>query len=167
MKEIPVTSPESDALSADLKKRGMSFVGSTIIYAFLQAAGLVDDHLVSCWRKSQVWAEWFSQISISSGKKQTKRKEWNLNFIPFQGQRSNEDNVCRKKTLFILKCFYFENWAVHFLLKNILNISGSLKNFWVRMTHFLQYDLCRIYSAFSTVWKRTVPYDNYQLLDKE
>ena len=54
MKDIPVTSPESDALSADLKKRGMSFVGSTIIYAFMQAAGLVDDHLVSCWRKSQV-----------------------------------------------------------------------------------------------------------------
>lgn len=51
MKDIRITSPESDALSKDLKKRGMSFVGSTIIYAFMQAAGLVDDHLVSCWRK--------------------------------------------------------------------------------------------------------------------
>ncbi|MCB1179261.1 MAG: DNA-3-methyladenine glycosylase I [Leptospiraceae bacterium] len=51
MKEIPVTSPESDALSQDLKKRGMKFVGSTIIYAFMQAAGLVDDHLVDCFRK--------------------------------------------------------------------------------------------------------------------
>lgn len=51
MIEVPVTSPESDALSKDLKKRGMSFVGSTIIYAFMQAAGLLDDHLVSCFRK--------------------------------------------------------------------------------------------------------------------
>ncbi len=51
MKEVPITSPESDALSKDLKKRGMSFVGSTIIYAFMQAAGLVDDHLFSCFRK--------------------------------------------------------------------------------------------------------------------
>lgn len=50
LKEIPVTSPESDALSKDLKKRGMTFVGSTIIYAFMQAVGLVDDHLADCWR---------------------------------------------------------------------------------------------------------------------
>lgn len=47
--EVPVTTPESDALSKDLKKRGMTFVGSTIIYAFMQAVGLVDDHLVHCW----------------------------------------------------------------------------------------------------------------------
>lgn len=45
---VPTTSKESDALSKDLKKRGMSFVGSTIIYAYIQAVGLVDDHLVSC-----------------------------------------------------------------------------------------------------------------------
>ncbi|MCH9626069.1 MAG: DNA-3-methyladenine glycosylase 1 [Chlamydiales bacterium] len=49
LKEIPVTTPESDALSKDLKKRGMNFVGSTIIYAFMQAVGMVDDHLVDCW----------------------------------------------------------------------------------------------------------------------
>lgn len=48
-KEVPVTTPESDALSKDLKKRGMTFVGSTIIYAFMQAVGLVNDHLVGCW----------------------------------------------------------------------------------------------------------------------
>lgn len=48
-KEIPATTPESDALSKDLKKRGMTFVGSTIIYAYMQAVGLVDDHLVDCW----------------------------------------------------------------------------------------------------------------------
>lgn len=47
--EVPVTTPESDALSKDLKKRGMTFVGSTIIYAYMQAVGLVNDHLSDCW----------------------------------------------------------------------------------------------------------------------
>ena len=47
--EVPVTTDISDALSKDLKKRGMSFVGSTIIYAYMQAVGLVDDHLAECW----------------------------------------------------------------------------------------------------------------------
>jgi DNA-3-methyladenine glycosylase I len=46
--EIPATSPESDAMSKDLKKRGFKFVGSTICYAFMQAAGMVNDHLVTC-----------------------------------------------------------------------------------------------------------------------
>lgn len=50
LKDIPASTPISDALSKDLKKRGMSFVGSTIIYAFMQAVGLVDDHLADCWR---------------------------------------------------------------------------------------------------------------------
>lgn len=50
MKELPATSAESDALSKDLKKRGMAFVGSTIIYAHMQATGLVNDHLVACFR---------------------------------------------------------------------------------------------------------------------
>ncbi len=50
MKDIPATSRESDALSKDLKKRGFSFVGSTIIYALMQALGLVNDHVVSCFR---------------------------------------------------------------------------------------------------------------------
>jgi DNA-3-methyladenine glycosylase I len=48
MKEVPATSPESDALSKDLKKRGFTFVGSTIMYAFMQATGLVDDHIAGC-----------------------------------------------------------------------------------------------------------------------
>ncbi len=48
--EIPATSAESDAMSKDLKKRGFSFVGSTICYAFMQAAGLVNDHVVGCFR---------------------------------------------------------------------------------------------------------------------
>ena len=46
--DVPVTTPISDAISKDLKKRGMSFVGSTIIYAYMQAVGLVDDHVVTC-----------------------------------------------------------------------------------------------------------------------
>jgi DNA-3-methyladenine glycosylase I len=49
LKDIPVSTPISDALSKDLKKRGMTFVGSTIIYAYMQAVGLVDDHLAECW----------------------------------------------------------------------------------------------------------------------
>jgi DNA-3-methyladenine glycosylase I len=48
--EIRPTSRESDALSADLKMRGFKFVGSTIIYAHMQATGLVNDHLVTCFR---------------------------------------------------------------------------------------------------------------------
>ncbi|MCH8248449.1 MAG: DNA-3-methyladenine glycosylase I [Proteobacteria bacterium] len=48
--EIPATSPESDALSMDLKKRGFKFVGSTIIYAHMQATGMVNDHVIGCFR---------------------------------------------------------------------------------------------------------------------
>jgi len=50
MKEVPPTTKESDALSKDLIKRGFKFVGSTVIYAHMQACGLVNDHLVDCWR---------------------------------------------------------------------------------------------------------------------
>ncbi len=48
--QVPVTTRESDTISKDLKKRGMSFVGSTIIYAFMQATGMVNDHLKTCWK---------------------------------------------------------------------------------------------------------------------
>jgi DNA-3-methyladenine glycosylase I len=48
--EIPAHTPESDALSKDLKQRGFSFVGSTICYAHMQATGMVNDHLVTCFR---------------------------------------------------------------------------------------------------------------------
>jgi DNA-3-methyladenine glycosylase I len=48
--QVPATTPASDALSRDLKKRGFRFVGSTIVYAFMQAAGLVDDHVAGCFR---------------------------------------------------------------------------------------------------------------------
>ncbi len=50
MQQIPATSPESDAFSKDLKKRGFNFVGSTIIYAHMQAVGMVNDHLTDCFR---------------------------------------------------------------------------------------------------------------------
>ena len=51
--QLPATSPESDALSKELKQHGFQFVGSTIVYAFMQACGLVDDHLESCWRRTE------------------------------------------------------------------------------------------------------------------
>lgn len=50
MRDVPPTTPESDAFSRDLKRRGFSFVGSTIIYAHMQAVGMVNDHLVDCFR---------------------------------------------------------------------------------------------------------------------
>jgi DNA-3-methyladenine glycosylase I len=50
IREVPATTPESDAMSKDLKKRGFRFVGSTICYAFMQASGLVNDHEVTCFR---------------------------------------------------------------------------------------------------------------------
>lgn len=50
MKQIPATTKQSDAMSADLKSRGLKFVGSTICYAFMQAAGMVNDHVVGCFR---------------------------------------------------------------------------------------------------------------------
>jgi len=56
MKQIPATSAESDAFSKDLKRRGFSFVGSTVIYAHMQAVGMVNDHLVDCFRYREVAA---------------------------------------------------------------------------------------------------------------
>jgi len=54
LKQIPATTKESDALSKDLRKRGFKFVGSTVIYAHMQACGLVNDHLTKCWRYKEV-----------------------------------------------------------------------------------------------------------------
>ncbi|MDX5326898.1 MAG: DNA-3-methyladenine glycosylase I [Bacteroidota bacterium] len=54
MKEVPATTPESDALAKDMKKRGFKFLGSTTLYAHMQACGLVNDHLTSCFRHSEV-----------------------------------------------------------------------------------------------------------------
>jgi DNA-3-methyladenine glycosylase I len=54
LKEVPAKTAESDAMSKDLKRRGFKFVGSTICYAFMQAVGLVNDHLVSCFRHAEL-----------------------------------------------------------------------------------------------------------------
>jgi len=54
MSDVPATTPISDAMAKDLKKRGFTFVGSTICYAFMQAAGLVNDHLTDCFRHRQL-----------------------------------------------------------------------------------------------------------------
>jgi len=52
LKEIPATTLLSDAISKDLKKRGFKFVGSTVVYAHMQATGMVNDHVEDCWKKS-------------------------------------------------------------------------------------------------------------------
>ena len=54
LKDIPATSEESDAMSRALKKRGFRFVGSTICYAFMQAAGMVNDHAINCFRHAEL-----------------------------------------------------------------------------------------------------------------
>jgi DNA-3-methyladenine glycosylase I len=62
LQKIPARTPESDAMSTDLKKRGFNFVGSTICYAFMQATGMVNDHMIDCFR-----------YSPSAGKKTSRR----------------------------------------------------------------------------------------------
>ncbi len=54
LRQVPASTAESDAMSKDLRKRGFSFVGTTICYAFMQAVGMVNDHLVDCFRYKQV-----------------------------------------------------------------------------------------------------------------
>ena len=54
LRELPASTPVSDALSADLRKRGFRFVGSTIMYAFMQAVGMVNDHETSCYRHKEI-----------------------------------------------------------------------------------------------------------------
>jgi DNA-3-methyladenine glycosylase I len=52
LKEVPATATLSDTISKDLKKRGFKFVGSTVVYAFMQATGMVDDHVADCWKRT-------------------------------------------------------------------------------------------------------------------
>ena len=54
LREVPATTPESTALSKDLKRRGFTFVGPTIVYAFMQAVGMVNDHATTCFRHEEV-----------------------------------------------------------------------------------------------------------------
>lgn len=53
LSEVPSTTPLSDEISKDLKKRGFKFVGSTVVYAHMQATGMVNDHIISCWTQHQ------------------------------------------------------------------------------------------------------------------
>lgn len=64
LEDYPATSSVSDALSKDLKKRGFKFVGSTIIYAYLQAAGLINDHSQQCYRRQQI-IDSYSSLGVS------------------------------------------------------------------------------------------------------
>lgn len=57
MRDIPARTPESDAMSKDLLKHGFKFVGSTICYAYMQAAGMVNDHLIDCFRYAEVGSD--------------------------------------------------------------------------------------------------------------
>jgi DNA-3-methyladenine glycosylase I len=52
--DVPATTPESDALSADLKNRGFKFMGSTVVYAHMQATGMVNDHTLDCFRRDEI-----------------------------------------------------------------------------------------------------------------
>jgi DNA-3-methyladenine glycosylase I len=54
LRDLPSQTPESDAMSKDLKKRGFRFVGSTIMYAFMQAVGMVNDHEIACYRHREL-----------------------------------------------------------------------------------------------------------------
>jgi DNA-3-methyladenine glycosylase I len=54
LRHVPPTTPESEALSKDLKRRGLTFVGSTIMYAYMQAIGMVNDHIVGCFRYGEI-----------------------------------------------------------------------------------------------------------------
>ncbi|HEX4797653.1 MAG TPA: DNA-3-methyladenine glycosylase I [Burkholderiales bacterium] len=69
MKQVPVRTPVSDALSKDLKRRGFRFVGSTIVYAYMQAVGMVNDHLTNCFRRAQLAALPKSRSSAKLWKK--------------------------------------------------------------------------------------------------
>ena len=67
LSDIPARTPVSDAFSKDLKRRGFNFVGSTIIYAHMQAVGMVNDHVVGCFRRSQVKREFLNGSEAQLG----------------------------------------------------------------------------------------------------
>ena len=85
MSQVPATTPESDALSKDLKKRGFSFVGSTVIYAHMQAAGLVNDHTTDCFRHPSYKK---FRASRSTGKK---KKRWAISLKRVHEPSSTND----------------------------------------------------------------------------
>jgi DNA-3-methyladenine glycosylase I len=91
MSHVPTTTPESDALSKDLKKRGFSFVGSTVIYAHMQAAGLVNDHTTDCFRHP---LNEKSPVSQSQSVKKMNNSAWQSE----RGQGSKAGKANKKTT---------------------------------------------------------------------
>jgi len=89
MKDVPAQTPESDAMSKDLKKRGFTFVGSTICYAFMQAVGMVDDHVAGCFRVEKA-----DPKRDNHGGTETRRRARNLDreYLP----RSHEGTKARR-----------------------------------------------------------------------
>lgn len=69
LKEVPAKTPLAEEISKDLKKRGFKFVGPTIVYAFMQAIGMVNDHLVDCFRYSEVKNDAIDQSMMYKGKR--------------------------------------------------------------------------------------------------
>jgi len=74
LKELPAKTNESDAMSKDLLKRGFKFVGSTICYAFMQATGMVDDHVQDCWKKKSPQPPPEHRAGLKGGNKKTASK---------------------------------------------------------------------------------------------
>src|SRR5260370_2856666 len=88
MRQIPATSLESDAFSKDLKHRGFSFVGSTVVYAHMQAVGMVNDHLVDCFRYREIRQDWKTGSSTIHKRALTALKE--MRQSPAQGSLSKK-----------------------------------------------------------------------------
>jgi len=100
MSQVPTTTPESDALSKDLKKRGFSFVGSTVIYAHMQAAGLVNDHTTDCFRHP------FNKKSPAPGNTTARKRASSLH-KPGKAQQATRVQTTKRKSLNIrLKRIY-------------------------------------------------------------
>ena len=78
MSEVPARTPEADAMSKDLQKRGFRFVGPTICYAFMQATGMVNDHLIGCFRHKEVGEERSKEEEERSKKKGARSKKADL-----------------------------------------------------------------------------------------
>ena len=74
-REIPASSPESETFSKDLKRRGFSFVGPTVIYAYMQAIGMVNDHVVDCFRHTQISKASRDQTVVPVSVKESDRTE--------------------------------------------------------------------------------------------
>jgi len=97
MSEVPATTVESDAMSKDLKARGFKFVGSTICYAYMQATGMVNDHVVDCFRYKQVLGYAGCRRSVP-GLRYT--RPLGQQIIKIRGIRQHEScETCRTKTL--------------------------------------------------------------------